>query len=956
VPLTPRWLAPARRNTALLLAGALTLTLTPLAASPGWAAPDESTRPAGPTRADLFLTGPREGSPDRIALDYLRANPARYGVDPADLDDLVVASMYTSAHTGVTHVNLAQRHRELEIFGAVATVSVARDGSVVFAGHDLATGLAGAASARTRLTPTLDAVDAVEAAADALDLPEPRAARVLRGDADTDATISGAGISDAPIPARLGWQRTPDGLRLAWQLTIDEADEAHLWNATVDAVTGELLDATDWTIHDAPEDLAATLGRRTGGHGDAHARVGAAGTAATVNVPPQYAPERVADGSSYQVFEFPKNDPNEGPRSLAVNPADALASPYGWHDTDGVPGPEHTTTEGNNVIAYTDRDANNQPDPGSAPDGGPGLDFNFPADLGEHPQTYPDAAVTNLFYWCNVVHDLTWRYGFDEAAGNFQANNYGRGGVGGDSVRCEAQDGSGQNNANFSTPARDGGQPRMQMFLWPGNQFGLPNAVTIGSGPAAGTYQAEYARFTPAPTTAGFTGPLVVVNDGVGATGDGCTAYTLPAAAIAVVDRSSSCNYHTQVINAQNAGASAVVVVNNAAGAPVVMAGSMNPAVGIPAVMVSREDGATIKAGLPATGRVHRNDDRPAMRDAAFRAETIFHEYGHGVSLRLTGGPTVNCLTGEEQMGEGWSDFFAITGLINAELDDPEGPRGYGQYALFADARSGDGFRPRPYSRNMAIQPFTYDSIKTGGWLDGTSLAAPHGIGHGWAAVLWDVTWDLVDRHGLNPNAYQPWHTGGNNLAMQLVVDGLKLQGCAPGFVTGRDAIIAADAALTGGDNFCTLWASFARRGLGYSAVQGTTGRNDNAEAFDTHPSCRGTFEGVGTGLNTVAAGSAVPLKFDLGRNRGLDILASNSPYSRLVDCDTLATVNPDGSITPRPLPVAAQTPGNSKLSANANGRYQFPWKTDRDWAGTCREFVLTLDDGQQFRSFFRFN
>ena len=121
------------------------------------------------------------------------------------------------------------------------------------------------------------------------------------------------------------------------------------------------------------------------------------------------------------------------------------------------------------------------------------------------------------------------------------------------------------------------------------------------------------------------------------------------------------------------------------------------------------------------------------MRDADFRSETIFHEYGHGVSNRLTGGPTINCLTGNEQAGEGWSDFLAIVFLMNPAIDDPEGPRGYGQWALFADSRVGPGFRPRPYSRNMALQPFTYDSIKTGGWLDATSLVLPHGLGHGWA-------------------------------------------------------------------------------------------------------------------------------------------------------------------------------------------------------------------------------
>jgi hypothetical protein len=527
-------------------------------------------------------------------------------------------------------------------------------------------------------------------------------------------------------------------------------------------------------------------------------------------------------------------------------------------------------------------------------------------------------------------------------------------------VFCEAQDGSGENNANFSTPAADGGRPRMQMFLWPGNQFGLPNAVTIDAGAAAGTYEASYARFTPAPTTAGFAGEIVLVNDGVGTVTDGCSAYALPAGSIALVDNTNTCNHYTRVTNAQNAGAVAVVVAHSTGANPPVLSGSMNPPVGIPAISISQANGTAIKAGLPATGSVHRNRDRVPMRDAAYRTETIFHEYGHGVSLRLTGGPGINCLGGNEQAGEGWSDFLAISTLLNPAIDDPNGPRGSGQYALFADSRVGPGFRPRPYSRNMELQPFTYDSIKSGGWLDGSSLALPHGLGHGWAATLYDMTWNLVDKHGFNPNPYEAWDTGGNNRAIQYVMDGLKFQGCNPGLVVARDAIIAAGDLLSEGEDTCMLWASFARRGLGYSAVQGTTNRDDNAEAFDTHPDCRrGLLSPVHNpygALNDVVAGDAKPIRFTADGYKGLDVLFSDSPYSRQVNCETLATEDPEAEfITPRPYPVPTTLAGGSKLSVSAGGTFTYPWKTNAAWAGTCRELVITRDDGVQHRAFFRF-
>ncbi len=224
----------------------------------------------------------------------------------------------------------------------------------------------------------------------------------------------------------------------------------------------------------------------------------------------------------------------------------------------------------------------------------------------------------------------------------------------------------------------------------------------------------------------------------------------------------------------------------------------------IPTVSVTQANGAAIKAALPAAGTVRKHPAHPGIRDGDFDTGIIFHEYGHGVSNRLTGGPAVNCLSGNEQAGEGWSDYLAIALLLNPELDDPAGTRGLVPYVLFQEDRSGNGLRPRPYSRTMETQPFTYDSIKTNGWLNGTSLALPHGLGHGWAATLWDMTWDLIDKHGFNPQVYEDWNTGGNNRAIQYVMDGLKMQGCGPGLVVSSRAIIAAGDELSDGEDTCT--------------------------------------------------------------------------------------------------------------------------------------------------------
>ena len=237
-----------------------------------------------------------------------------------------------------------------------------------------------------------------------------------------------------------------------------------------------------------------------------------------------------------------------------------------------------------------------------------------------------------------------------------------------------------------------------------------------------------------------------------------------------------------------------------------------------------------------------------------------------------------------------------------------------GPYALFQDNRHGAGIRPRPYTRNMAIQPFTYDSIKTGGWLDGTSLALPHGLGHGWAAVLWDLNWDLIDKHGFNPNVYGAWNSGGNNRSLQYVTDGLKLQGCGPGLVVARGAIVAATEAL-GGEDTCTVWADV-RPSWAWLQRRSGHDRPRRQQRGVRHPSRLpgGLLRRYRPGptLNVVNAGAAREMTFiDSAATRGSTSSPANSPYSRRVDCNTLRTVDPASQfITPRPIPVPTETPG----------------------------------------------
>jgi hypothetical protein len=609
--------------------------------------------------------------------------------------ETVVTDAYASPHNGVVHVYLRQAVDGTPVAGAEATANVL-DGVVVFAGDRFSDALPAGASGSAVLT-----------AEEAVAL----------------ASIEVAAV-DPVLPAEpeLLHRLLEDGTaRLAWRVQLEVPHHHH--NVYIDAEDGRLLYASDFVDHEEAAHIAASTARPEdaagvatvlGAAGEVDLQPAGAGEGAVLSTgtsnTPIYPPDQAIDGSSYNVYPMPLESPLDGTRRIVDNPADALASPFGWHDADGQPGPEFTTTRGNNVWAYADTAPDNTPDPLSDPDGGDSLDFDNPIlTYDATPAVYRDAAVTNLFYWNNVMHDVSFRYGFDEAAGNFQQTNYTGAGRGGDPVLAEAQDGSFVLNANFATP-EDGRSGRMQMFLW---------------------------------------------------------------------------------------------------------------------VDAFRDLGGDV-------ARVHSTQ----VRDGDVDAGVIAHEYGHGISNRLVGGPSnVDCLrTHDERQGEGWSDWWSYA-LTMREGDDGATPRGIGNYVIYYDeeGREGPGIRITPYSTDLDVNPATYDTIR--------SAAEPHGVGYVWATYLWDLYWALVDVHGFNPNPYESWETGGNNLALQLVVDGMKFAVCQPGFVDARDAIIAAEAALTGdgvvGENTCLIWEVFARRGLGVDADQGDpANKTDGTEGYAVPERC----------------------------------------------------------------------------------------------------------------------
>ncbi len=578
-----------------------------------------------------------------------------------------ITSEHVSTLSGIHHIYYRQTVNDIPVVGTESGLHL--QNKTVFA-NDLKF-IASVKTLAKNSSPAISAKNAIEKAALSEQYRMTSDLVQISKENQREAYVfSDGGISLSDIPVSLAYFKVEDGIELVWDIAIQEKAQKHWYNIKVSAITGEVISKFDWMSqcnleHDHDHEEVLDFNRNL---------IDLANTPVSLN-------NEQGCSECYEVFAIPLESPYFGSRTIETLVADDDASPFGWHDTDGANGAEFTTTRGNNVNAYEDGD-----NPGYQPEGGATLDFTgFPFNInysvGDQSE---DAAITNLFYWNNIIHDVTYQYGFDPKSGNFQENNYGGGGLGSDSVNGEAQDNSGECNANFGTPP-DGGNPTMQMY---------------------------------------------------------------------------TCN----------------------------------------------------------------------DKDGDYDALVITHEYGHGISNRLTGGAAAaGCLSGNEQMGEGWSDYFGIM-LTMKQSDMPEDARAVGTY-LFGQGPLGNGIRSFPYSTDLSVNPHTYDDIMT--------ESVPHGVGSVWATMLWEMTWNMIGVHGFSDDFMTV--TGdvnldaGNIQAMLLVMEGMKLQPCAPGFVDGRDAILAADVAIYGGANECIIWDAFAKRGLGFSAIQGSSAsRGDGTEAFDT--------------------------------------------------------------------------------------------------------------------------
>lgn len=778
---------------------------------------------------------------------YLESHRAEMGLTTQDISDLNILNEYQGKGTKITSCYVVQRHQGIEIFGGQNNIAV-KDGIVIKVGGNFQSNIAQKVNTTS---PSLSVTDAINKAYLTFGY-NPTNFSIIESTDGKRYKLSD-GVQEDPIVAQLAYLNVGDKLNLAWGFQFYSPDAKHYWDIKIDAVNGKVLDKKDLTIN-------CTFGERSH-KGHSHKNE----FSFERNMFAQNSSLLAVTPGNYRVIPFNFESPNHSPFELITTTGNALASPNGWHDVNTTIGGTNaalrfTYSRGNNILAQEDADGNNGT--GIRAEGGAGLNFDFPFVNGVgqtlQPTEYTSAATTNLFYMTNIMHDIWYQYGFDEANGNFQQSNLGRGGVTtatGDYVLADSQDGYAQatptlDNANF-TPTNDGVRPRIQMFMWtsgaPPTDFIQINSPSNIAGPMSATTNVfEGTDRIPVPAAPnGIVSDLVLYQNDPLVPGNNpnsaCNPATNPfdiSGKIALIKR-GGCLFSNKVKAAQDAGATAVIVTDTVPNNPVRLSMSSTGLLGItiPAVFISKEKGDILIAEM-ANGPVNVKLEIPSnlylYADGSFDNVIIGHEYGHGISNRLVGGGSAGCMTNYDQMGEGWSDFFGLMNQIKVG-DVGTTPKEVGTYVINQPV-DGFGFRDFPYSTDMTLNPRTMADSNLPIPTDATDTSYRYKIGEFWASCLWDLAWAYIDKYGFDPDIYNG--TGGNNKVMRLVADALKLENCnQTNIVTGRDNLLLAEQAISGGVDNCLIKEVFVRRGVGLNASAGSVQDcNDQVEDFTPFP------------------------------------------------------------------------------------------------------------------------
>lgn len=352
---------------------------------------------------------------------FLKDNPELFQLSTAEADALTITRRDRAAHNGATHLTLTQTAHGREVFQAEFTTHFDRTGALLAANGELIPALQ---QKLNRTQPVLNADQAT----------------LLAGEHAGIALNKDATLARAEELKLVYFPLTADEVRLAWQTTLWSRDTPEVYLILLDAERGSLLYRQNLTWFE-------------------QSQTNPRGQVFTQDSPRPDVPARNPNPTTVQREELPfRPAPFNGAMIFSGN------DPH----LDWWAGLASTGLVSNNTDTRLDRDANNSADLPRL--SASNSNFSFPLDLTLAPTNTDNqrAAQTNLFYWVNRYHDILYSFGFTEAAGNFQTNNFNLGGRGNDPILADAQDGGGTNNANYSGGS-DGSTARIQMYLWSGN-------------------------------------------------------------------------------------------------------------------------------------------------------------------------------------------------------------------------------------------------------------------------------------------------------------------------------------------------------------------------------------------------------------------------------------------------------------------------------------------------------
>ncbi|HEX8567381.1 MAG TPA: M36 family metallopeptidase [Pyrinomonadaceae bacterium] len=551
--------------------------------------------------------------------------------------------------------------------------------------------------------------------------------------------------------------------------------------------------------------------------------------------------------------------------------------------------------------------------------------------------------IQQLFYNINFLHDWFYDAGFNEASGNAQANNFGRGGLENDSMKAQSQDFQSFNNANMLTPA-DGSRPRMRMynFTSPASHLELQAPAGIAGKKNIGISQTGIQNFD-------ITSDIVIATFSNSPSACTITNAAALSGKIAMFDFDNTdgtgCAFSTRIARIHATGALAALMVYNSAPANANIVANItgiNATHTKPVATISWNSAAPIKTQLTAAETVAARLLRAPNRDGSLDNQIVFHEWGHFISGRLIG----NAIGLNNQqgggMGEGWGDFLGMLLTVRAEdTSVPSNATWNGVYSMATYATSGEpfsgapnhgyylGIRRTPFSTNFAYNPLTFKHIEDGVVLPNTAPIATgglnsevHNTGEIWANMLWECYAALLrDTQGATPRLTFEEAQGRMKLYLTAA---FKMTPVSPTFLEARDAVLAAARAYDSTD--AQLFAqAFAKRGAGTRAVapdRFSTNNSGVVESFATG----GDLTYVGASLDDSLRSCDNDGYLDSGEKGRLTITLKNSGLEGL--SNTTATISsnnsaitfPDGNTIAFPASQPFQNITNSVVVESAAG------------------------------------